>query len=222
VEAKITAMRLHQRTTIIVVVVFVVLAALVFVLELRGGQETAPEEEGKVPVFSFDVDDAVTLEVTDETSSETVAVEKSPEGVWRLTAPFEAEADATRIDGLLGSLSQMKSTRVLEGEEVDLEAFGLAEPALRVEVGLADGGSQVLLVGSKNPAGYSSYVQREGGSQVYLVASSVMGDLERLISEPPEKPTPTPTGTPGPTVNPEPATPSAVSTPRATATVAEE
>jgi hypothetical protein len=222
VEAKITAMRLHQRTTIIVVAVFVVLAALVFVLESRGGQETAPEEEGKVPVFSFDVEDAVTLEVTDQTSSETVAVQKSPEGVWRLTAPFEAEADATRIEGLLGSLSQMKSTRVLEGEEADLEAFGLTEPALRVEVGLADGSSQVLLVGSKNPAGYSSYVQREGGSQVYLVASSVMGDLERLISDPPEKPTPTPTGTPGPTVNPEPGTPSAVATPRATETVAGE
>ncbi len=215
-------MRLHQRTTIIVVAVFVVLAALVFVLEMRGGQETAPEEEGRVPVFSFEVEDAVTLEVTDQRSSESVMVRRLAEGMWRLTAPLEAEADATRIEGLLGSLSQMQSTRVVEGEDVDLEAFGLAEPALRVEVGLADGGSQVLLVGNKNPAGYSSYVQREGGSEVYLVASSAIGDLERLISEPPEKPTPTPTDTPGPTVSAEPATPGAVSTPRATETAVGE
>ncbi len=215
-------MRLQQRTTIIVVAVFLVLAALVFAVEMRGGQETAPEEEGKVPVFSFDVEDAVTLEVSDQRSGESVMVRKWTGEMWRLTAPFEAEADATRIEGLLGSLSRMQSTRVVKGEDVDLKAFGLAEPALRVEVGLAEGDSQVLLVGNKNPAGYSCYVQREGSSEVYLVASSITGDLERLISEPPEQPTPTPTGTAGPTVSPATATPGAVSTPGATETVAGE
>jgi hypothetical protein len=222
VEEKVTAMRLQQRTTIMVVAVFLVLAALVFVVEMRGGEETAPEEEGRVPIFSFEVEDAVTLEVADQRSSESVMVRKWAAGTWRITEPFEAEADATRIEGLLGSLSRMQSTRVVEGEDVNLEAFGLAEPVLRVEIGLSDGGSQALLAGNKNPAGYSSYVQREGGSEVYLVASSVIGDLERLISEPPEKPTPTPTETPGPTVRPEPATPGAVSTPRATETAVGE
>jgi hypothetical protein len=78
---------------------------------------------------------------------------------------------------------------------VDLEAFGLAEPALRVEVGLEQGGDQVLLVGSENPAGYSRYAQREGEERVYLVSSSTIGDLEELVGNPPEKPTPTPMST---------------------------
>lgn len=221
-------MRLQQRTTIIVVAVFAVLAALVLVVEMRGGQETALEEEGRVLVFSFEVEDAVTLEVADQRSNASVMVRNWAAGMWRLTKPFEAEADAPRIEGLLGRLSQMQSTRVVEGEDLDLEAFGLAEPLLRVEIVLADGGSQVLLVGTRNPAGYSSYVQREGGDEVLLVGSSVIGDLERLISEPPQKPTPVPTVTLVPTVITEPATPgaeltpTAVSTPKSTQTVEAE
>jgi hypothetical protein len=100
----------------------------------------------------------------------------------------------------LGRLSALSSTRVIEGEDVDLDAFGLAEPTLRVELGLEGGESQVLLVGNENPVGYSRYTQREGEERVYLVGSSTIGDLEQLIAEPPEKPTPTPTETPLPTV----------------------
>lgn len=193
-------MRLQQRTTIIVVVVFAVLAVLVYLVEVRGGPSTPADEEGVVPVFSFEADEATLLKVTDLTTDESVTVGKSAGDTWRMIEPFEAEGDDTRVEGVLGRLSALSSTRVIEGEDVNLEAFGLAEPALRVELGLEDGGSQVLFVGSENPVGYSRYAQREGEERVYLVGSSTIGDLEQLIADPPEKPTPTPTETPLPTV----------------------
>jgi hypothetical protein len=222
VETEVTAMRWHQRTTIIVVLVFAALAALVYLVEMRGGQETPSEEEGIVQVFSFEVGEATLLKVTDLATNESVTVSKSAGEAWQMTEPFEAEGDATRVEGVLGRLSELESTRVIEAEDVDLEAFGLREPALRVEVGLEGGETQVLLVGSTNPAGYSRYVQREGEERVYLVGSSTIGDLEELVSEPPEKPTPMPTETSLPTVITATESPSVSGTPTITLTVSPE
>jgi hypothetical protein len=191
--------KLQQRGTIIVVIVFVLLAALVYFVEIRGGEE-APVEEGRVPVFSFALEDVVLLEVRDKVADQSVTVRRGIGELWRMTEPLAGEADDTRIEGLLTRLSTLQSTRIMQGEEIDLEAFGLIEPSLEVEVGMEDGGSQVLLVGVQNPAGYSHYVQRDGEEVVYLVGSSTIGDLERLIGEPPEKPTPMPTETLIPTV----------------------
>jgi hypothetical protein len=212
-------MRLQQRTTILVVVVFAVLAALVYLVEMRPGQEVLPEEEGGVRVFSFEAEEVTSLDVADVVSNESVLVRKWAGGLWRMTSPFEAEADTTRIDGLLGRLSGMESTRVIEGEDVNLEAFGLDEPSLRVEIGLASGEIQVMLVGSASPAGYSHYVTREGEDRAFLVGSSAIGDLQRLLSEPPEKPTPMPTETLLPTVIAETPTPQVAETPTITPTL---
>lgn len=193
-------MKLQQRGTIIVVIVFVVLAALIYFVEIRGQGEAPTEEEDRVSIFSFEVEDVVLLEVRDKVADQTVRVRPGLGESWFMMQPFGAEADVTRIEGLLGRLSTLQSSRVIEEEGIDLEAFGLSEPSLEVEVGLEEGGSQVLLVGGQNPAGYSHYVQREGEEPVYLVASSTIDDLERLISEPPEKPTPMPTETLMPTI----------------------
>jgi len=119
----------------------------------------------------------VLLEVRGLASDEVVRVRRWIGEAWRMVEPFGAEADYTRV-----------------------EAFGLSEPPTRVRVDQESGDSLVLPLGRENPAGYSHYVQREGEGAVYLVSSSVIGDTERLLDEPPEKPTPMPTGTLVPTV----------------------
>jgi hypothetical protein len=199
VDKEVATMKLQQRGTIIVVIVFVFLAAWVYFVEIRGREEV-PAEEGRVSIFSFEVEDVVLLEVRDKVTDQTVTVRRGVGELWRMTEPFAAEADDTRVEGLLSRLSRLESTRVIEGEEIDLEAFGLVEPSLEVELGLEDGESQVLLVGVQNPAGYSHYVRRQGQEVVYLVGSSTTGDLERLIAVPPEKPTPVLTETLQPTI----------------------
>jgi len=212
-------MKLQQRSTIIVVIVFALLLVLVYLVEIRGGEEAPGVGEGRVPVFSFAVEDAVLLEVTDSDADETVTVRRSVGEAWRMVEPFEAEADDTRIGGLLGRLSRLESTRVIQGADIDLQAFGLSEPSLEVEVGLQNGENQVLLVGQENPAGYSQYVQREGEDVVYLVGSSTIHDLENLIGEPPEKPTPMPAETLVPTVITARPTVSGAGTPTVTPTL---
>lgn len=192
-------MKLQQRTTIIIVIVFVALGALVYLLEVRGGQE-APQAEGRVPIFSFALNDVVVLEVTDRVSDERMVVRREAGEPWLMLEPFESEADEARIEGLLDRLSTLQSSRVIEEDQTDLEAFGLSEPSLEVKVGLREGASQVLLVGDETPAGYSHYVRLEGQDSAYLVGSSTISDLQRLINEPPEKPTPVPTATLLPTV----------------------
>ncbi len=214
-------MRLQQRTTIIVVAVFAVLAAFVYLVEMRTDQDTSSEEDD-TSVFAFSTSEVALLKVTDLTTQQSVTVERGVDGAWGITDPFQADGDDARVESVLNSLSWLLSTRTIEGEDVDLEAFGLSVPALRVEVGLEEGDDQVLLVGSENPSGYSRYAQREGEERVYLVSSSTIDDVEGLISDPPEKPTPTPepTETAMSTVTTETET-SAVSG-TATATVSQE
>jgi hypothetical protein len=216
-------MRLQQRITIVVVVVFAILAALVYVLEMRTDQGTSTEEDDTASVFSFSASEVTMLKVTDLTTDQSATVLRGADCAWQMTEPFDAEADDMRVESLLDTLSWLLPTRTIEGEDVDLGAFGLAEPVLRVEVGLEEGEDQVLLVGNENPAGYSRYAQREGEERVYLVSSSTIGDLEELISDPPEKPTPTPapSETPPSTVITDTQTPSVSGTATATPTVSQ-
>jgi len=67
---------------------------------------------------------------------------------------------------------------------------------------LSEGGEQVLQVGEQNPQRTAYYVQHQSDPAIYLVGSFTIEELKRLVSEPPRKPTPTPTATSTPEATP--------------------
>jgi hypothetical protein len=205
------------RSTLILIAILALLVGYFVLVEMR---QEKPAEETAKPLLSIKADDIERITVRDNKS--TLSAEVVHEGgVWRITEPFELEADQARLDSLAASVAELTSHRTIPKEQTDLTAFDLAQPPFTVAIGLKDGKEEILQVGDKNPDGGSYYVQHQGDAAVYLVYTYSIDDLKRLITEPPREPTATPTGTPvpSPTASPTPVvTPSVTPTPAGTLT----
>jgi hypothetical protein len=83
---------------------------------------------------------------------------------WRMLSPYATQADTARINSLLAMYSLEISTE-LESSQIQLDQFGLKEPALQVVFN-----EQSLSFGDTQPVDKRRYVMTNG--RVFLVADS--------------------------------------------------
>jgi hypothetical protein len=203
-------------TTLVLIGVLAVLAVVVLLVSKR----PAPPEEGAVPtpspLWTFSGGDVTAITVT--MGLERVAVRHDPR--WRMVQPAEGEADEARLIDLSYKLADLRYTRALADVE-SLATYGLQPAQVQATLAFSDGTKIDLSIGTTNPGGESSYVQKAGDPQVYLVSATDLQGLLDLVNSPPYAPTPAPSPSPleTPTVLPTPApteTPAPTRTPRPT------
>lgn len=100
--------------------------------------------------------------------------EPAGSGEWWQLEPFEARADAARVDGLLDALATLDRQRWLE--DVDAAAYGLDAPRRHLTLE-ADGATTEIAVGDEVPGLDSVAVTVDGGA-VELVPSPWLDRLE--------------------------------------------
>ena len=121
---------------------------------------------------------------------------------WRLT-PSGEPADRLRVNSLIFRLATIRATyRVASG--ANEAEFGLAQPSMVATVRLASGETRTLSVGSRAPAESGTYVRKDGDAAIYLVSNALVQDLDRIVTEPPRPPSPTPLASPSPAASPSP------------------
>jgi len=187
------------RNTAILLVILAILAGVAVWETRRGPAGESPQEKAKW-VFTLGRDDVGELEVKD--GDQSVYLARGSTGDWFIGAIGGSPADTARVNSLLDSLVNLKSTRVITNTSIGLAAFGLDNPPVQVRLGLTGGNKEVLLIGNKNPQETSYYAQRQGSPNVYLVSTWLVDDLKKLVSEPPYQPTATPSPEPGGTEAP--------------------
>jgi hypothetical protein len=112
------------------------------------------------------------------------ALAKDERGEWSFTAPFATRAGRWSVDGLLGTLENLRFDSVAAEQPADLKKFGLLPPLGTVTLGLADGGTKKLEIGSKAAGEESKYYAREAGSsQVVVIPSALPDDLAKGMGE---------------------------------------
>ena len=100
---------------------------------------------------------------------------------WRMTAPWDARADFSTVQGLVGRLTSGKMQAIESEDADDLDAYGLAEP--RQTATLSDGtASETLHLGDQAPSG-SRYARDASRNLVFTVEASLGSDLDRGPSE---------------------------------------
>jgi hypothetical protein len=102
--------------------------------------------------------------------------EETPTAEWRLVKPVTARADAFAVDRLLDSVISLEKTRTID--EVDPKAVGLDKPRATVRLATKDG-EQVLKLGAEVPTGGALIAGVEGEKEGYVVADSILFDLEK-------------------------------------------
>lgn len=100
---------------------------------------------------------------------------------WQIVEPLAAGADFSTVEGLIGSLSNGRMRSVESESAVELESFGLAEPAISVALG-AGSAAATLHVGDETPDG-TRYARDASRPLVFTVDASLVTSLEREAAE---------------------------------------
>jgi hypothetical protein len=88
------------------------------------------------------------------------------------------------VDGLLGTLENLRFDSVAEEQGPDLKKYGLLPPARTVTLVLADGGARKLEVGAKAPGADNKYYARDVAStQVTVIPGALVDDLAKGMGE---------------------------------------
>jgi hypothetical protein len=100
---------------------------------------------------------------------------------WNVTAPSFCRADRYKASSLISRFETAKMEEIVSDRAEDLEQYGLARPSHEAEFQLSGGESARLLVGNEKESRY--YAMNPDRPLVYLVASSVVDDIEKDESE---------------------------------------
>ena len=175
---------MNFRTTLIILAVFILLGGVYFFF----GRPSPDAEQSKSDmqkireVYALDKNkiQQIRLSFKDE-AYQSLKLTKNVGDMWQLTAPFTADADSPKIDGLLQDLLEKKVKRTLETE--DLIQYGLQPPNIRVELWTeGETPAQTFLVGDKT-VNYSVYTKEQSEPHIFLIESSALDDLTKSPSD---------------------------------------
>lgn len=137
------------------------------------------EAEGKVVRLERE---AVTLPVAETVSGDAkkAVASKAGDQPWHITKPLSAMADGGLVRGLLATLADLETQRLIEG--ADAKSLGLDPPRGSVTIETAQGRT-VLDVGAAVPGTTSVVVAVRGGDEAHAVPDGIWTDLTRVAGD---------------------------------------
>ena len=138
-------------------------AYIYFVDSKRPASGGLPEKE---KVFTVEADKLEELTVTSDNETTTL---RKVDGVWRIIAPVQAEADQSAVSSLTSGLSSLEMNRVVEENATNLGEYGLAKPRIAVAYKAEGGGSGQIQLGDKTATQSDLYAVKDDGKRVFLV-----------------------------------------------------
>jgi Domain of unknown function (DUF4340) len=151
-------------------------------------------------IFQFDDQKVNAFEL--HQADKSVRVEKQPDG-WFVAGTTDP-ANKASFTSLIIRMSTLKATQLVNDPGTDLSQFGLDTPKESAIARLDDGSSYEVDLGSKTPVQNGTYAKKADAAEIYVIADQFSTDLERLITDPREPPTPTPQpATPVPGASPD-------------------
>jgi len=140
-------------------VLALLVAALGWLVFLK--PEAPGDVQHKLSTLSAAQIDSISIALANQPRTEL----RKRQGTWYLTEPFQARADAARIESLLGLLTAQSEKRIVT---TDLARFELDRPLARLKLG-----SQEFAFGATQPLSNQLYVHTQGAvfliSPVYFV-----------------------------------------------------
>lgn len=163
------------KTTTLLGVVLVALAAYIFLVDNKKAPEDGPKKQKAWAVGA----DTITEFTIHTASGDTTRVQRGS-GSWSVIEPVKAVADEASASAIAGALASLDIERVLDENPASLKDFGL-DPA-RTTVSFKVGGDATekrLLIGEKTPGSGELYAQTDRSKALVLIA----GFLENTFNK---------------------------------------
>jgi len=159
----------------LVLVVLIALGSYAWFVERK---REPGDDEKKEAILTVDKDKARALTLA-APGQDTVRLEKGESG-WRILAPFEAPADESAVDSMLGNVEKLEAQEVVVESTDDLAQYGLDAPSRTVSV-VVEGTEEPRVVefGAKTPGDTAIYARTPPSSKVYTVATYVESSFDK-------------------------------------------
>jgi len=168
----------RPRNTVLLLLVLAALGAYVYWVELPHEAKQAAEK--KLVALERDGVTGIALDYPDHS----IALEKSPEGRWRIVKPVAADADDAAVKSLIAAVADAEVTRTLEDVGDKLASYGLDKPEVTVGITRKEGGAlPPIKVGKTTAIGFSAYVQKGDDPKVYVTGGALQSGLKKQIRD---------------------------------------
>jgi hypothetical protein len=133
-------------------------------------------------ILSLKQDDISSLQIKKK-GGEELDLAKGDAGKWQITAPKPLGADQEAVSSLLSTVSSLNSERLVDDKTANLAQFGLAQPALELDITSKDSKPQRLLLGDDTPAGNAVFAKLDGDPRVFTIASYNKTSLDKTSND---------------------------------------
>lgn len=145
-------------------------------------KEGKPASDAPPKVFNLKEDQVKQIDIKRK-GGETTSVRFNDKGKWELTAPVSLPAESTEVASITSTAANLTADRVVDPNVTDLATYGLAPPALELDITTKDGKSQKLLFGDDTPVGGNIYVKLAGDPRLLAVAAYNKNTFDKTVSE---------------------------------------
>lgn len=171
------------KTNAIIGLIFVGLLGFVYFHEIKGGEERRKEAEKSRQLLDFKETEVERIELV--RGDTTIVLAKGPDG-WKINAPVADGADQEAAERYLRNLaeSEREKTVVDSAAATPEQAakYGLAEPRLKIVLGIEGGTEQALAFGADSPTDRFTYVQKLGANpEIFVVRAWRFDNLDKGV-----------------------------------------
>jgi hypothetical protein len=169
-----------KRSTLILLLIAIVAVTSVYFLDAKIGKSDDAEPDKSRPAFNFNREDIVSISLL--RGGQTINFENQ-NNKWVITQPINAAADESALNSLVGDLVSARISNEFPPSGNDLKQYGLAEPAVKLEIKLKSGQTHRVELGAKAPGDISAYAKIDGSQNVALVSSSLLNDADKSLND---------------------------------------
>ncbi|NDD64896.1 MAG: DUF4340 domain-containing protein [Acidobacteria bacterium] len=172
-----------KRSTLILLIFAAVLGTVVYYLEYKPGK---PRDEGteapsSKPAWEVKSDDIASVQIRKGEESIRLTADGDK---WMLSEPLTDRAGESAVRSLLSDLAGLTIEREFTPRSSDdLSSYGLANPALRIEMKTKNGASHVVEIGEKDVIGAAAYARLDGGQSVVMISPALLTSAGRKVNE---------------------------------------
>jgi hypothetical protein len=170
---------LSSRNTVIIAVIFFLMAGFYYFYEVKGGPARDEARKRETRLFSFNAQDVTGIDLK-RGSQELRFVKKGAD--WLMEKPLEARADSAGMEFFAKSLEVAKKGETVEESPGDLKKFGLDEPPFTLTVTVGKD-AHTLILGQTTIDGRYFYGRLPSSPAVFLVGTNFKFHMEKKVAE---------------------------------------
>ncbi|HKE24275.1 MAG TPA: DUF4340 domain-containing protein [Bryobacteraceae bacterium] len=158
-------------------VLLVLAGGIFFSNKQQAAKEKAPAANANPKIVSIPEDQFQEIRIQ-KTTGDTVDLKKE-NGKWTMTAPKALPADSDSVTSLVSTLSNVSTDATIEDKATDLTPYGLAKPAMQVQITPKSGKTVTLEIGDDTPTSSGAYAKLAADPHVYTIGSFVKSSIDK-------------------------------------------